>query len=103
MLSPRRGVRGLLAAVFGERADTVIESNLQDDISDVLRTLSPKEEKVIRMRFGIGFDRRHTLQEIGKEFALTRERIRQIEVKALRALRGPDRARRLRALMAAKH
>ncbi len=103
MLSPRRGERGLLAAVFGERADTVIESNAQDEIADVLSTLSPKEEKVMRMRFGIGCDRGHTLAEIGQEFALTRERIRQIEAKALRALRAPDRARRLRALMAAKH
>ncbi len=55
------------------------------------------------MRFGIGCDRERTLEEIGQEFALTRERIRQIEHKALRALRGPDRARRLRALTAAKH
>ncbi len=103
MLSPRRGARGLLAAIFGARADTVIESDVQDEITSVLHTLSPKEEKVIRMRFGIGCDRAHTLQEIGQEFALTRERIRQIEAKALRALRSPDRARRLRALMAAKH
>ena len=102
-MSPRRGERGLLAALFGEYLDTVIESNLQDEITDVLRTLSPKEEKVIRMRFGIGCDREHTLAEIGQEFALTRERIRQIEAKALRALRSPDRARRLRVLMAAKH
>ena len=87
----------------GSPVDTVIESNVQDETADVLKTLSPKEEKVIRMRFGIGCDREHTLEEIGQEFAVTRERIRQIEAKALRALRGPDRARRLRALMAAKH
>ena len=83
--------------------DAVIESNVQEETADVLKTLSPREEKVIRMRFGIGCDREHTLEDIGQEFALTRERIRQIEAKALRALRGPDRARRLRALMAAKH
>ena len=83
--------------------DAVIESNVQEETADVLKTLSPKEETVIRMRFGIGCDREHTLEEIGQEFALTRERIRQIEHKALRALRGPDRARRLRALMVAKH
>ena len=87
----------------GSPVEAVIESNVQDETAGVLKTLSPKEEKVIRMRFGIGCDREHTLEEIGQEFAVTRERIRQIEAKALRALRGPDRARRLRALMAAKH
>ena len=87
----------------GSPVEAVIESNVQDETADVLKTLSPKEEKVIRMRFGIGCDREHTLEEIGQEFAVTRERIRQIEAKALRALRGPDRARRLRVLMAAKH
>ena len=87
----------------GSPVDAVIESNVQEETADVLKTLSPREEKVIRMRFGIGCDREHTLDDIGQEFALTRERIRQIEAKALRALRGPDRARRLRALMAAKH
>ena len=87
----------------GSSVDAVIESNVQDETADVLKTLSPKEETIIRMRFGIGCDREHTLEDIGQEFSLTRERIRQIEHKALRALRGPDRARRLRALMAAKH
>ena len=87
----------------GSPVDAVIESNVQEETADVLKTLSPKEEKIIRMRFGIGCDRERTLEEIGQEFALTRERIRQIEHKALRALRGPDRARRLRVLMAAKH
>jgi len=66
------------------------------------KTLSPKEEKVIRLRFGIGCEREHTLEEIGQEFDVTRERIRQIEAKALRQLRAPERARRLRALMAAR-
>ena len=87
----------------GSPVDAVTESKVQEETADVLKTLSPKEETVIRMRFGIGCDREHTLEEIGQEFAVTRERIRQIEIKALRALRGPDRARRLRALMAAKH
>jgi RNA polymerase primary sigma factor len=87
----------------GSPVDSVIDSNVREETADVLKTLSPKEEKVIRMRFGIGCDREHTLEEIGQEFAVTRERIRQIEAKALRALRGPDRARRLRALMAAKY
>ena len=66
------------------------------------RRRSPREEKVIRLRFGIGCESEHTLEEIGQEFDLTRERIRQIEAKALRQLRAPERARRLRALMAAR-
>ena len=86
----------------GSPVEAVIDSNVKDETGDVLKTLSPKEEKVIRMRFGIQCDREHTLEEIGQEFAVTRERIRQIEAKALRALRGPDRARRLRSLMASK-
>ena len=87
----------------GSPVDAVVESNVQEETADVLKTLSPKEETVIRMRFGIGYDREYTLEDIGQEFAVTRERIRQIEAKALRALRGPDRARRLRVLTAAKH
>ena len=85
----------------GSPVEAVIDSNVRGETADVLKTLSPKEEKVIRMRFGIGCDREHTLEEIGHEFTVTRERIRQIEAKALRALRGPDRARRLKALMVA--
>ena len=85
----------------GSPVDAVIEGNVRDETAGVLKTLSPKEEKVIRMRFGIGCEREHTLEEIGQEFEVTRERIRQIEAKALRGLRGPERARRLRALMAA--
>ena len=69
--------------------DRVLESDVHTKTATILGTLSPSEEKVIRMRFGIGFEREHTLQEIGKEFALTRERIRQIETKALSALRDP--------------
>jgi RNA polymerase primary sigma factor len=86
----------------GSPVDAVIDANVRDETAGVLKTLSPKEEKVIRMRFGIGCDREHTLEEIGQEFDVTRERIRQIEAKALRQLRGPDRARRLRALLAAR-
>ena len=82
--------------------ETVIDSNVKEETGDVLTTLSPKEEKVIRMRFGIGYEREHTLEEIGQEFSVTRERIRQIESKALRQLRNPDRMRRLRSLMAAR-
>ena len=86
----------------GSPVDTVIDSNVRDETAQILKTLSPKEEKVIRMRFGIGCEREHTLEEIGQEFDVTRERIRQIEAKALRQLRAPERARRLRALMAAR-
>ena len=82
--------------------DTVIDSNVKEETGDVLKTLSPKEEKVIRMRFGIGHEREHTLEEIGQEFSVTRERIRQIEAKALRALKGANHMRRLRPLLAAK-
>ena len=82
--------------------DTVIDSSVREETGDVLKTLSPKEEKVIKMRFGIDCEREHTLEEIGQEFSVTRERIRQIESKALRSLRSPDRMRRLRAVLASK-
>jgi RNA polymerase primary sigma factor len=86
----------------GSPIDTVIETNVRDETANILKTLSPKEEKVIRLRFGIGCEREHTLEEIGQEFDVTRERIRQIEAKALRQLRSPERARHLRALLAAR-
>ncbi len=86
----------------GSPVDAVIESNVRDETANILKTLSPKEEKVIRLRFGIGCEREHTLEEIGQEFDVTRERIRQIEAKALRQLRSPERARHLRALLAAR-
>ncbi len=86
----------------GSPVDTVIETNVRDETASILKTLSPKEEKVIRLRFGIGCEREHTLEEIGQEFDVTRERIRQIEAKALRQLRSPERARHLRALLAAR-
>jgi len=86
----------------GSAVDTVSQSNVRDETARILITLSPKEEKVIRLRFGIGCEREHTLEEIGQEFDVTRERIRQIEAKALRQLRRPEQARRLRALLAAR-
>jgi RNA polymerase primary sigma factor len=86
----------------GSPVDAVIDTNVRDETAGILKTLSPKEEKVIRLRFGIGCEREHTLEEIGQEFDVTRERIRQIEAKALRQLRAPERARRLRALLAAR-
>jgi RNA polymerase primary sigma factor len=82
--------------------EALIDSDVRAKTADILETLSPAEERVLRMRFGIGFEREHTLQEIGKEFALTRERIRQIEAKALQALRDPSRALQLRQLLASK-
>jgi RNA polymerase primary sigma factor len=86
----------------GSPVDAVIESNVRDETAGILKTLSPKQEKVIRLRFGIGCEREHTLDEIGQEFDVTSERIRQIEEKALRQLRAPERARRLRTLLAAR-
>ena len=86
----------------GSPVDAVIDTNVRDETANILKTLSPKEEKVIRLRFGIGCEREHTLEEIGQEFDVTRERIRQIEAKALRQLRSPERARHLRALLAAR-
>ncbi len=86
----------------GSPVDAVIDANVREETASILKTLSPKEEKVIRLRFGIGCEREHTLEEIGQEFDVTRERIRQIEAKALRQLRSPERARHLRALLAAR-
>ena len=81
---------------------SVIDTNIRDEMANILKMLSPKQEKVIRLRFGIGCEREHTLGEIGQEFDLTRERIRQIEAKALRRLRSPERARHLQALLEAR-
>ncbi len=80
-------------------AEAVINVNLKDQTSDVLRTLTPREEKVIKMRFGLEDGSEHTLEEVGQSFAVTRERIRQIEAKALRKLRHPSRSRKLRAFL----
>ena len=83
--------------------EEILASDVRNKTADILGTLSPNEEKVIRLRFGIGCEREHTLQEIGREFAVTRERIRQIEAKALQALRDPQRARQLRQLLLASN
>jgi RNA polymerase primary sigma factor len=79
--------------------EAVIKSNLSEQTSRVLSTLTPREEKVLRMRFGIGEKSDHTLEEVGQDFAVTRERIRQIEAKALRKLRHPSRSKRLKSFV----
>ncbi|MDD4456099.1 MAG: RNA polymerase sigma factor RpoD [Syntrophotalea acetylenica] len=79
--------------------EAVIKSNLSDQTARVLASLTPREEKVLRMRFGIGEKSDHTLEEVGQDFAVTRERIRQIEAKALRKLRHPSRAKRLKSFV----
>jgi RNA polymerase primary sigma factor len=81
-------------------ADAVVASNLREITDEVLATLTPREEKVIKMRFGLGTTgSEHTLEEVGQHFAVTRERIRQIEAKALRKLRHPSRSRKLKAFL----
>ena len=80
-------------------ADAVININLKEMTEQVLNTLTPREERVIKMRFGVGDGSEHTLEEVGQSFAVTRERIRQIEAKALRKLRHPSRSRKLRAFL----
>jgi RNA polymerase primary sigma factor len=79
--------------------DAVINLNLSEQTRKVLSTLTPREEKVLRMRFGIGEKADHTLEEVGQDFAVTRERIRQIEAKALRKLRHPSRRKKLKSFM----
>jgi RNA polymerase primary sigma factor len=80
-------------------SDTMFERDVREETANVLQTLGPDEEKVIRMRFGIGYDREHKLEEIARQFNLSRERIRQIEVQALRRLRSPESSHRLRPLI----
>ena len=82
-------------------AEAVININLKEQTESVLKTLTPREEKVIKMRFGLDDGSEHTLEEVGQSFAVTRERIRQIEAKALRKLRHPSRSRKLRAFLEA--
>ncbi len=80
-------------------AESVIQLNLKEMTDQLLKTLTPREERVIKMRFGIGDGSEHTLEEVGQNFAVTRERIRQIEAKALRKLRHPSRSRKLKAFL----
>jgi len=79
--------------------DAAIHSNLRETTTRVLATLTPREERVLRMRFGIGMNTDHTLEEVGQQFSVTRERIRQIEAKALRKLKHPSRSRQLRSFL----
>ena len=79
--------------------DAAIQSNLRDTTTRVLASLTPREERIVRMRFGLGMNNDHTLEEVGKQFSVTRERIRQIEAKALRKLKHPGRSRVLRSFL----
>ena len=76
--------------------DAAIQSNLRETTTQTLASLTPREARIIRMRFGIGMNKDHTLEEVGLQFSVTRERIRQIEAKALRKLKHPSRSRILR-------
>ena len=79
--------------------DAAIQNNLRETTTSVLSTLTPREERVLRMRFGIGMNTDHTLEEVGQQFSVTRERIRQIEAKGLRKLKHPSRSRKLRSFL----
>lgn len=82
---------------FESPSEAAIKSDLAEQMRKILKTLTPREEKVLRMRFGIGEKADHTLEEVGRDFNVTRERIRQIEAKALRKLRHPSRSRKLKS------
>ena len=79
--------------------DAAIQSNLRQTTTKILSSLTPREERVLRMRFGIGMNSDHTLEEVGQQFSVTRERIRQIEAKALRKLKHPTRAKQLKSFL----
>src|SRR5688500_2350755 len=81
------------------RVDAAIQANLKETVTRVLASLTPREERVLRMRFGIGMNTDHTLEEVGQQFSVTRERIRQIEAKALRKLKHPSRSRKMRSFL----
>ncbi len=85
------------------QAEAVINVSLKEQTANVLHTLTPREEKIMKMRFGLEDGSEHTLEEIGLEFAVTRERIRQIEARALRKLRQPSRSRKLKSFLEDMH
>ena len=76
-----------------------VKSSLRDTTTRILSSLTPREERVLRMRFGIGMNSDHTLEEVGQQFSVTRERIRQIEAKALRKLKHPSRSKQLKSFL----
>ncbi len=93
---PRKG----LSVFRGSRPsppDTVIHINLKEQIEEALKSLTDREGRVLKMRFGLGDGNEHTLEEVGQQFKVTRERIRQIEAKALRKLKHPSRSRKLKS------
>ena len=79
--------------------DAAVQTALKNTTTKVLASLTPREERVLRMRFGIGMNTDHTLEEVGQQFSVTRERIRQIEAKALRKLKHPSRSRQLKSFL----
>jgi RNA polymerase primary sigma factor len=79
--------------------DATIQSNLRETTTRILASLTPREERIVRMRFGLGMNSDHTLEEVGQQFSVTRERIRQIEAKAIRKLKHPSRSRVLRSFL----
>ena len=79
--------------------DAAVKSSLRDTTTRILSSLTPREERVLRMRFGIGMNTDHTLEEVGLQFSVTRERIRQIEAKALRKLKHPSRSKQLKSFL----
>jgi RNA polymerase primary sigma factor len=82
---------------FLSPSEVAMQSSLSDQTRKILATLSPREEDILRMRFGIGDDKEHTLQEIARKLQVTRERVRQIEIRALKKLRQPQRAKKLQS------
>ena len=98
----QEGNIGLMKAVGKfeyRRGYVAIQSNLRETTTGVLASLTPREERIVRLRFGLGINRDHTLEEVGQQFSLTRERIRQIEARALRKLKHPSRSRVLRSFL----
>jgi RNA polymerase primary sigma factor len=79
--------------------DAAIQANLEETVTRVLASVTPREKRALRMRFGIGMNTDHTLEEVGQQFSVTRERIRQIEAKALRKLKHPSRSRKMRSFL----
>jgi RNA polymerase sigma factor (sigma-70 family) len=94
---PRPGTRK--GSSYSSPAENVINLNLKEQTDALLKTLTPREERVIKMRFGIGDGSEHTLEDVGQSFQVTRERVRQTEAKALRKLRHPSRSRKLKAFL----